>query len=125
MSQSLHLTRSEPKSWQRNLVGNGWSIVEAQSFEAGVAACGGYSFIEEIIAPVKLGLHRNPKQFIETARPGIYLAKTKTHWKGADIVLGYSIWFRVIEQALTVELLYIEMTNPDFWNGDESDEIPW
>jgi hypothetical protein len=106
------------------LVGKGWTIVEAPSFDAGAATCGGHTFIEEIIAPVKLGLHRNPKQFPETARQGIYIAKTKTHWRGPDIVLGYSVWFRVTEATLTVELLYIELTNPDAWSW-EDDEVPW
>lgn len=106
------------------MAGNGWTIVEAESFETGVAACGGHLFIEEVIAPVKLGLNRNPKQFPETARSGIYLAKTKTHWKGADIVLGYSVWFRVLEKTLTVELLYVELTNPDPGSLDD-DEMPW
>lgn len=105
--------------------GNGWIIVEADSFAAGVAACGGHSLIEEVIAPVKLGLNRNPKQFLSTSKPGVRLAKTKTHWRGADIVLGYSVWFRVIENGSTVELLYIEMTNPDAGDWENGDEIPF
>lgn len=117
------MTTSAQKIWQRSLGGNGWTIVEADSFSAGAAACGGFRAVEDIIAPIKLGLSRNPKQFPLTARPNIGIAKTITHWRGAEIVMGYTVWFRVIEQAQTVELLFIEVTNPDNveWSYDPSD----
>ena len=124
-SQSLTPTRDEQLNWPRDLGGSGWSIVEADSFVTGVAACGGHSAIEEVIAPVKLGLNRNPSQFAATPRPGIRLAKTKTHWRGLDIVMGFSIWFRINEASSTVELLWIELTNPDVGDGDDIRENPF
>jgi hypothetical protein len=107
------------------LAGSGWTIVEAPSFDAGAAACGGHRLIEEIIAPVKLGLSRNPKQFLETQRPGIWLAKTKTHWRGPEIILAYSIWFKVIDEVSEVVLLYIAYTNPDEADWGSGDEVPF
>jgi hypothetical protein len=103
----------------RNLVGNGWTIVEADSFAAGVASCGGHAIIEEVIAPVKLGLNRNPHQFSPVGLK-VRMAKTKTHWRGPDIVMGYSVWFRIIDATSTVELLWIEQTNPDSGDGDDA-----
>lgn len=95
------------------MVASGWEIEEAQSFERGVAACGGHRVVEEAIAPVKLGLNRNPGQFLATKYQDIYLAKTKTHWRGSEIVMGYSIWFKLLPEKMTVSLLWIEWTNPD------------
>jgi len=104
------------------LAGNGWSIVEADSFDRGVAGCGGHRVVEEAIAPIKLGLSRNPGAFLATNTPGISLAKTKLHWNGPDIILAYSVWFRIIEKNKTVELLHVEWTDPeiDEWDNDET-----
>lgn len=117
------MTISAQKRWQHSLGGNGWTIVEADSFNAGAAACGGLRAVEDITAPIKLGLSRNPNQFPSTSHPNIGIAKTITHWRGAEIVMGYTVWFRVIDQEQTVELLFIELTNPDNgeWGYEPSD----
>ncbi len=95
------------------MAGSFWQIIEAESFERGVAKCGGHRVVEEAIAPVKLGISRNPQEFIKTHIPGIYLAKTRLHWQGPEIVLSYSIWFYVWDEHRIAELRWIEWTDPD------------
>lgn len=106
-------------SWRAVLDGNGWEIVEASSFELGIAHCGGHQVVEEAIAPIKLGLCRNPDQYLETDRPGIFLAKSKLRTNGPDIIMAYSLWFRLSREQQVVELLHVEWTNPDPWGEDE------
>lgn len=102
------------------MAGNGWSIVEADSFDRGVAGCGGHQVVEEAIAPIKLGLNRNPRAFLATNVPSVFLAKTKLHWSGPDIIMAYSVWFRIMEETRSVELLHVEWTNPEAeeWGND-------
>lgn len=67
--------------------------------------CGGFEAIEEIVAPVKFALTKNPLVFDETNRKGIRIAKTGLHCKGSEIVLAHTIWFRADIETSTVELL--------------------
>mgnify|MGYP001546571159 CR=1 FL=1 len=103
--------------------GNGWQIVEADSFERGVASCGGHQSVEEAIAPIKLGVSSNQTKFLSTDFPDIYLAKTKLRWNGPEIVMAHSVWFRVIDASRTVELLWVEWTNPENGGWSDGDEI--
>ncbi|MGB3653417.1 MAG: hypothetical protein WBA41_19660, partial [Rivularia sp. (in: cyanobacteria)] len=79
------------------MVGSGWEVFEAASFERGVASCGGHPVVEDAIAAIKFGLNRNPKQFLRTSFEEVFLAKTKLHRSGPEIVMAYSIWFRIHE----------------------------
>lgn len=74
--------------------------------------CGGLEAIEEIVAPIKFVLTRDPFVFPETNRKGIRIAKTKLHFKGSDIVLAHTIWFRADIETSRVELLWVEVTDP-------------
>lgn len=96
------------------MAGNGWQVVESDSFERGALQCGGLEAIEEIIAPIKLALTINPFVFPETSTKGTRIAKTKLHFKGSDIVLAHTVWFRAESDTSTVELLWIEVTDPTF-----------
>lgn len=107
-----------------NWAGSGWAIVEGDDFERGAMQCGGLQAIEEIIAPIKLGLSRNPFGFHETEVPGIRIARTKLRVSGFDVVLSHSIWFRIDEEQRQVVLLWVEITKPDDVDWDDND-IPF
>ena len=108
------------------MAGNNWTVREADSFELGAAQCGGLHVVEEHIAVIKLGLSKNPKEFLLTQLLNIYVAKTDLHWRGSEIVMAYNLWFRVDDDARTVDLLWIEWRNPgpEDW-GDDVDYIPF
>lgn len=77
-----------------------------------------------MIAPIVYALHRSPSGFQETRVVGVWLARTKLRMNGPDIVLSYSVRFRILEAERMVVLLHAEatpvseMTWPDGW-GEE------
>ena len=91
----------------------------------GAAQCGGLHVIEEHIAVVKLGLSKNPREFLQTHLPDVYIAKTDLHWRGSEIVMAYNLWFQVDDGENTVELLWIEWRNPGAEEWDDDDYIPF
>lgn len=99
-------------------MGSGWEIEEADSFELGVAGCGGHHVIEEAIAPIKLGCCRNPEFFPSTGVDGIRVAKTKLRFIGSEIVMAYTVWFRVDRERRTVVLLDVRLTDPEAMTDD-------
>lgn len=107
------------------MAGDGWEIIEADSFERGIAQCGGHAVVEERIAVVKHGLSRDPFGYLETQLAGIWLAKTKVRWEGSEIVPAYAVRYRISPESRTVTLLHIEWAAPedDLWD-DGWDDIP-
>lgn len=86
--------------------------------------CGGLSVVDEVIAPIKYALSRNPSGFPSTGVAGVQIAKTKLRINGPDVVLSHAVWFRVHSQSKTVELLWVEVTAPDAMEWGD-DEIPF
>jgi len=107
------------------LVGKGWQVVEGPDFERGAMQCGGLAVIEEIIAPIKLGLSRNPEGFHSTNSPGIRIARTKLRMTGPDIQLSHCVWFRLHPEDRIVTMLWVEVTQPESMNWDEEWEAPF
>lgn len=105
--------------------GNGWEVFEGDDFTRGAANCGGLRAIEEIIAPIKYALNRNPLGFPLTTTKDVRLARTKLRFNGPDIVVSHSVWFRVDPSRKAVELLWVEVTKPDDMNWDEEDYTPF
>lgn len=95
-----------------NSAGNPWQVIEGGDFERGALHCGGLSVIEEVIAPIKLGLHRHPRGFRETEVAGVWIAKTKLRINGPDVVLSHTVWFKIEEEDRTVVMLWVEISDP-------------
>lgn len=107
------------------MVGKGWQVAEGPDFERGALSCGGLANVEEIIAPIKLGLHRNPEGFHRTKTQGIWIARTKLRMNGPDIQLSHCVWFRLHPEDRIVTMLWVEVTQPENMNWDEDWEIPF
>lgn len=101
------------------MVGSGWSLIESENYERAVAQCGGARCVDDAIAPIIYALHRQPLAFPETDVPGVYLARTKLRFNGPDVTLSHSVWFKADEIVRTVELLWVEYTNPDDIGGED------
>ena len=81
--------------------------------------------MEEIIAPIKLGLSREPSGFHETIVDGIWIARTKLRMNGPDIVLSHCVWFRMVPERREVRMLWVEITGPENMDWDDDWEIPF
>lgn len=102
------------------MVGNGWSLIESEDYERAVAQCGNARSVDDAIAPIIYALHRHPLAFSKTDVPGVRLARTKIRFNGPDVTLSHSVWFKLDEATQTVELLWVEYTNPNDI-GDDND----
>lgn len=102
--------------------GRGWNLIESEDFARGVMMCGGHRAVDEAIAPIMRSLERGPHGFPETGVAGTRIAKTKLRFNGSDIVFSHFIWFRIYEDSRTVELLWVEVTQPEQmdWGDDEN-----
>lgn len=78
-----------------------------------MAQCGGAEKVDAIIAPIIYSLHRQPESWpIADELRNIRIAKTKIRFVGSEIILGHSVWFRVMATSFEVELLFVELTDP-------------
>jgi hypothetical protein len=106
------------------LDGRGWIVFESEDFERGAVQCGGLAIVEEVIAPIKYALSRNPLGFPPTGIAEVRLARTKLRINGPDLVLSHTVWFRAHTESSSVELLWVEVTSPDQMDWSES-EFPF
>jgi hypothetical protein len=109
----------------------GWQVIEDDSYLRAVALCGGYEYVDQIIAPLDYHLHRKPTEFEPIPGfPNYYMAKTKLRISGADVILSHRLWFRVDEAQRKVWKLWVEPAAPEDmafsenpWGEDDEDSF--
>lgn len=107
------------------MAGNGWQVIEADDFERGALQCGGLKQVEEVIAPIKFGLSRDPTGFQETVVSGIWIARTRLRMNGPDIILSHCVWYRIDAPKREVRLLWVEVTKPENMDWPDDWEVPF
>ncbi len=121
--------RSSPMSTGGNN-GDGWEVVEEETYALSTQYCGGSEYVDSITGQVDYALSRKPTGFFKI--PGyqtLYLAKTKLRIVGSEITPSFRIWFRIDAKKRTVIKLYIEIAPPeDMGFADDPfdpDEVPF
>ena len=87
--------------------------------------CGGARKVDDILSPIIWTLSRNPMGWPHTGVKDVRVATTDLRINGPDIVLSHSLWFRADEANRLVELLWVEVTNPNEMGWNDDDEIPF
>lgn len=97
-----------------NFGSSGWNIVEEDSYDESVMACGGYPAVENATAWLDFFLNRNPLA-IQRLHDGsdIRIIKTKLRIKGSDAIPAYRLLFTVDEIRRTVRKLHVSICDPD------------
>lgn len=107
-----------------NLGGNGWEIIEEESYERSIALLGGHEVVDEVLEIIFYGLHRDPRGFSQVPEnPGIRQAKTTLQFVHMEIIPSYRVLFRLDEGARRVHMLWMEIAAPEEMGflGDEDD----